>query len=438
MKTILLISYYFPPMGMGGTQRLAGFARHLPQFGWRPIVLTVKDVDYYAHDISLLKELEQVTIVRTGSLDPLRVAHVLRRWRRSARKPGDTGAIKKAVSTSRWQRWLRRCLNLVLIPDQKLLWLPFAFLGARSWLKRERVDWILTSGPPHSAHLLGWLLHRLYGVPWLADFRDGWSGGDFQAEATSLHRWLNRWLQRLVLNSATAITAVSEGLKQRLSESAPQHAPIEVITNGYEAADFASRRRAGPRDDRFDIVHVGTLGNFVDATVFLSAFQRFVQEVGLNQQSVRLWFLGADLTGELQQQVQALQLGAFVHATGYISHPEAIKRLLQADLLLYLVTGDPYPGFIPGKTFEYLAAGRPILAVCPDIEGLSIIKKSGRVRHAQPDDFDGMVLALKAFYLEFLDRKPTPSPLADVGNMVESYSRRSLTAKLVQLLERGG
>ncbi len=437
MKTILLISYYFPPLGMGGTQRLAGFARHLPQFGWRPIVLTVKDVDYYAHDASLVKGLEQTTIVRTGSLDPLRVAHMLRRWRRSGSIPDDTGATK-AVSGSRWQRWLRRWLNFVLIPDQKLLWLPFAFVRARSWLKHERVDWILTSGPPHSAHLLGWLLHRLYGVPWLADFRDGWSGGDFQPEATPLHRRLNRWLQRQVLRSATVITAVSGGLKQRLHESAPQHAPIQVITNGYEAADFPRSRRAGAQDDRFDIVHVGTLGNFVDPTLFLGAFQRFVQDGGLNEQSVRLWFIGADLTGELHQRVQALQLGAFVHATGYVSHPEAIKHLLQADLLLYLVTGDPYPGFIPGKTFEYLAASRPILAACPDIEGLSIIQKTGRVRHVQPDDFDGMVLALKAFYLEFLDRKPTPAPSAEVRNLVDSYSRKALTAQLVQLLERGG
>ncbi len=439
MKSILLISYYFPPMGMGGTQRVAGFARHLAAFGWRPLVLTVKKVAYYAYDETLREGLDTVPIIRTGSLDPLRLAYILQQWlqkrRRNRRRETAAATHAGARYGRRRLRWL---LNSLLIPDQKVLWLPFAYWRARRLLQEHKIDWILTSGPPHSAHLLGWLLHRLYGVRWLADFRDGWSGGDFQPEATPLHRWLNRRLQRRVLRSATAVTAVSEGLKQVLQASEPQHAPIEVITNGYDAGAFSNRKRRCTPDPVFDLVHVGTLGNFVDPTVFLAAFQRFIEDAGLTENEVRLWFIGADLAGTLQQHVQALKLEPFVQATGYISHPDAIKHLLQADLLLYLVTGDPYPGFIPGKTFEYLAARRPILAVCPDIEGLTILRQATHVRHTHPEDFDRIVLALKAFYLEFMNRTPVPALSPEKRDIIQTYSRKALTAKLIKLLEAGG
>ncbi len=421
-KRILLISYYFPPMGMGGTQRIAGFARYLPEFGWRPTVLTVKEVLYHAYDPSLLETVADVEILRTGSLDPLRIAQLATQWRRRAGETSQRPSMRPGVSSA-----LARVANWFLVPDNKRLWLPFARAALRRLLRREPFDAVLTSGPPHSVHLLGKWLRRKFGLPWIADFRDGWAGGDFQPEPTALHRFLNRRLERDILRHADAVVAVSRGLQQQLKQREPL-IRAEVIPNGFDPEDFAGGQP--PESDCFTLVHSGTIGNFVDPQLFLQAFKKFIEEGNLSPRQVRVRFVGADLHGQLQQRVQNLQLAPWVIVEGYQPHRIAISALQKANLLLYLITGRPHPGFIPGKTFEYLASRRPVLAVAPEIEGVEILKRHTIVRHVAPDNFDGMVLALKTYYVEFRKGK-TPRAQSNI----EKFSRKSLTSDLCRLLD---
>lgn len=417
MKRILILSYYFPPLGMGGTQRMAAFARHLPAFCWQPTVLTVKPVAYYAVDPGLLKGLEKIDIVRTASLDPLRLAALLPQ--RPIQHAGRAGASL-----------LQHIANFFLMPDNKILWLPFAFQAARKLLRDGQCAAILSSGPPHSAHLLARRLAIRFRLPWVADFRDGWVEGDFQPKSTALHRALDGALQRRVLRDSAHVTCVSEGLRQSLCASLPDHEhKFTVITNGYEEADFASPARK--HGTRFTLAHIGTIGNFVDPGLLLQAFRVFVQDAQIGPEAVRLQFVGADLTGTLGQRIAAAGLEAYVECTGYLPHSEAVACLRRADALLYLVARGASAGFVPGKTFEYLAARKPILANCPEIEGLAILNQGGQVRHVLPENLQGMTNALKALFTEYrLGEMPAP-----IRMDLTRYTRYRLTQKLAEILD---
>ena len=422
MKRILLISYYFPPLGMGGTQRLAAFARYLPEFGWQPEVLTVKDIAYFAYDPELLRGLENIPIHRTESLDPLRLLARLKRIDRHG-----SGAAGSAISGGGAGDRLRRAANLLLMPDNKIPWYPFALRRAGAILRQKPFDAILSSGPPHSTHLIAMRLAKKHRLPWIADFRDGWAGGDFQPAPTALHRKADARLQKRVLAGASHVVAVSDGLRDLLRQAAPQDTPISTITNGYDAADF---QEPVQRNERFDAVHVGTVGGFVRALNTLVAFGKFVRENGLSPNDARLHFVGADISGRLQSEIRDCDLGPYAELHGYLPHSRAVAQMRQADLLLYLVDGEPYPGFIPGKTFEYLAAQRPILAAAPGIEGVRILLEGGATRWLQPDDVDGIARALMAFYLEFAKGEA----IRPKSGFAARYERKRLTEKLARIL----
>ncbi|NOZ57292.1 MAG: glycosyltransferase family 4 protein [Calditrichaeota bacterium] len=176
MKRVLILAYYAPPLGMGGTQRVAKFCEYLPEYGWQPVLLTVKDIAYYARDKELSRSLARTRVERTESLDPQRLVALL------SRSP--TGVAN--VST-RQSRWVRLATSL-LVPDAKVGWLPFAVLRGVQLVRSLRIHAVLVTSPPHSAQLGGWLIARATGVPWMADFRDRWCAGEFQPGTTRVHR----------------------------------------------------------------------------------------------------------------------------------------------------------------------------------------------------------------------------------------------------------
>src|SRR3990172_4970802 len=186
LRKVLFIAYYFPPLGMGGTQRVAKFAKYLPEFDWQPYIVTVKNIAYYSYDETLIKDIAKVKVIRTGSFDPQRLFYILNKFKKKQ---------ASAAGLSPKKRKLNQVLNWLLIPDTKILWLPFVLFHAVKIIKRENIKHIITTSPPHSVHLAGFLLKIFFGIKWFADFRDGWISGNFQSEPTFFHRWANRRLQ---------------------------------------------------------------------------------------------------------------------------------------------------------------------------------------------------------------------------------------------------
>ena len=395
-RKVLLVAYYFPPLGMGGTQRLAKWCKYLAREGWHVSVVTVKPIIYYAHDESLLEDLGKPTIIRTGSLDPGRVFHLLR---------------KKRAPVQSTQRKRGALFYWFLIPDPRILWVPFAVWHAWREIRRKRISFIVTSGPPHSSHLVGWLLSRVTKIFWAADFRDTWLLDETTQAPTRLHRYLHRVLEKLITHKAHILTAVSTGLLQKLEQTGDRKSGTSFfLPNGYDEEDFAAPVcKAG---HRFEVAFVGSISSFVNPESLLIGFRAFVETAQLTPEEARLKFVGADLTGEMNARVAKNELQAFVTLTGYVPHAQAIAALTSADILVYSINPGTGETIVPGKTFEYLAARKPVLVIGEKIEGMQILMKHLPCRHCRFDAVDDIAAALLAFFTEFrkgvLPKAPPP------------------------------
>lgn len=418
MKNVLILAYYFPPLGMGGTQRAAKFAKYLPHFGWNPIVVTVKDVAYYAKDSTLLEDVRAVQIHRTGSLDPLRLLYLFGK--------GESAS----ASSGGGRRMFAKLLSWVLVPDARVLWLPFAFLRALRVLRTQDVACLLTTSPPHSVHLLGLLLRKMKRVKWVADFRDGWSGGNFQYEPTPLHKWLNRTCERLVLRYADEVIAVSEGLKENLAAAVLQgRGRFHTITNGFDQEDFEELPEL-QRDDRFNIVYSGALTSMAPVAGFLQAIKALVARDPAAREKLRVRFVGADLEGVAAQQVSEFGLDDIVEFLGFLPHRRSLEKVRTADLLLYPVSNEASADFVPGKTFEYMASRKRILAVGAETEGLKILQRHGSVVCLAHDDMEGMANAIhSAMAGEWTVESSSPDAAA------LAFERKRLAGRLAEILE---
>ncbi len=421
MKKVLILAYYFPPLGMGGAQRPAKFVKYLPQFGWQPIVVTVKDVAYHAHDSELLKEIAGAPLHRAGSLDPQRLLAIFFPKRQPARAPKSPGRFLRALNAlAAW----------CFIPDSKLLWLPFAILKALSLIRQQKIDCVLTTSPPHSVHLAGIFLKKISGRPLAADFRDGWSGGNFQNEPTPIHRWLNGVLEKYVLKSADAVIAVSERLTESLRKKNGQAAEkFYTITNGFDAEDFPTP--AENFNKKFTIAYCGAVSAIAPLEGFWFGLSRFLQSHPAAREKISVKLIGQILLENLEARLRELNLMEVVECVGYLSHLEALRELRRAHLLLYPIADWASADFIPGKTFEYLAAGAPVLALGPAVEGVAILQRHGTLERCAHHDAAAIAQVISKYF--DLQQRGLLQTKSTRG--LQQFERKTLAQRLAQILD---
>jgi len=399
---------------MGGTQRVAKWGKYFLRLGWEVTVLTVKPIAYYAFDDSLLDELKGARIIRTGSLDPARLLYLLRR-----KKERSVGGKEGSAS---WLYWF-------LIPDARILWLPFALWRAWREIRQQKIPFIVTSGPPHSSHFVGWILSKLTGVRWIADFRDSWWQGGLLPlpMPTALHRAINRAMEKRCASDADVVITTSERVGAALASLGQRAAgTTHFIPNGYDPEDFTDPVLT--TNSCFDVAHVGSVTGLADPRTLLEGFRLFVEAAQLSPAETQLQFIGTDITGNLATWVRENRLADYVNASGYLSHRESVKALREADLLAYLVRPSSFTAFIPGKTFEYMAAGKPVLAIGDRIEGMQLLMQHASVRHCEFEAIDAIQRALLAFYREF-HRNAVPEKKLPP----EKFSREGQAKKLAEI-----
>ncbi len=430
MRRVLLLTYYFPPSGGSGVQRILKFAKYLPEFGWQPTVLTVRPdrAAYPDLDSTLASDVpSSVKVVRTFSWDPFSVYARLRGIRRE-----DTigiGFVKDSADAARLQKfglWLRAN---VFVPDARIGWVPFAVRAGGRLLRTGEYTAILSTGPPHSVHLVGYRLHRRFNVPWIVDMRDPWSDIMYNRKLprSSFARRIDERLERRVLESARAVVTVSASVLKGLLTKAPIEVAA-VIANGYDPADVVRGVTAPRKKDEFVIAHVGTLTSLqhspalVRALVDLEHDMNFVVRfVGHVDQSIVAAYREAGLSDR-------------VTIIPYVSHPDAIAHMQAADLLAVSVGfGDYSLGIVPAKTFEYLAVGKPVLGIGLTQGDLShILSKTGGGAFFSYDDVDG----IKKYIWQQAARvrRGLPPERADAKALM-AFDRRSLTGRLARILD---
>ena len=416
-------------MGMGGTQRSAKFVKYLPQFNWEPIVITVKNVRYYAHDDSLLEEIGDPKIIRTESLDPLRISAWLNRVK----------TIEKPQPRSNTRKGLLNILNRIisgwlLIPDSKILWLPFAIYRAVKLINKNKIKIIYTTSPPHSAHLGGMAIKLMTGVKWIADFRDDWTGGESQPSPTIFHTFLNRLLEKFVLKYADRIIAMCEHLTTHLfkkSGNIKMHGKFATIMNGYDPEDFSEVLNFLP-NARFTITHCGSVSRVSDPEPFLKAMQNLFHNYPEMTNKIQVQFIGMDLFNRLDELVSNFDLKPYIKPIRYLPHNDAVKEVTRSHLLLLTIFKKTNEEIITGKFFEYLASGKPILLISSEGEVARIVRKLNRGSVVPNDDISGIEQAILNYFNKFENGELSfDRPLS-----VPQFDRKQQTRELSEIFDQ--
>ena len=432
MKTVLLIAYYFPPSGGPGGQRILKFVKYLPEFGYRPIVLTVtKDADFPARDESLFGEIPSGTqIYRSFILEPY---HLYRRITgRGSEEAIDIATLEKGMRRGFGERtasWVRaNCF----IPDARIGWLPFGVERGLEIIRRNRVDVIFTSSPPYTVSLIGMMLHMITGKPWVADFRDPWTGFLSAPQRRFAARKIDHALEGAVVRKADRITVAWQGIAQNLFGKHPEvdRSKAALISNGY---DFDPVDRPAKKNARFTTTYSGSLYGKRDPEGLVRALAQMMREDPAFKDRFLLRIVGRVGPGIAEMLRETLPK-ACLEIVPYVPHREAVAYLFRSDVLLLIVDESPEAAFIvPGKVFEYLGVRKPVLALAPQGDVARILAKTRAGVTVSGRDAAGIARALWDFY-----RRWEQNTLDDRGmdlDAIQGYSRRTQTKALAGVFD---
>ncbi|NVM04407.1 MAG: glycosyltransferase [Candidatus Helarchaeota archaeon] len=431
MKKVLILAYYYPPLGMGGVQRATKFAKYLPV--WKPIVISVKGVEYYSYDESLLKDISNIKIVRTGSLDPLRIAFIFRRIFRRKKN-----IVNRIYREGRLKRFYNTISRWIFIPDSKLLWIPFAVLKSLKIIKKENISIIFTTSPPNSSHIAGLFLKWLSKVKWVADFRDYWSPDRVINFPTPFHKFFNDFIKRKIIKNADHIIGVSLGIiDEAKGYYKKDDSDYSVIMNGFDADDFPENITK-KRDNKFYIIHSGTFNYLRNPGNFLSGLELAVIENPDLRNDALFLHIGISIDFDLKSEAEKRGIDDIIVEKGYINHKECIKLLLNGNLLLLVQSDFCSSGMIPAKIFEYLASNIPILAVVPDGEAADLIRRFNRGTICENKNIEKVKNSVLFYYNEWKKNKPEKTletPLK-IPEELKKYSRKSLANDLKNIFDK--
>jgi glycosyltransferase involved in cell wall biosynthesis len=420
MKNILIIAYYFPPMGLSGVQRTLKFAKYLPQFGWQPTILTVAPTGYYAHDLSLLEEAEAagISIVRTGSLDLNRLL---------SRK----GTIK--IPHEKIRTFLSKLSQSFFIPDNKIGWRKRAIKKAEELIQQIEFSVIFATAPPYTDFLIGRYLREKYHIPLVIDYRDAWYDNPNHFYLTPLHRLVHRWLEKRVLKSIDKIIVINRRIKELLLKRYEflRYDEVEIVPQGYDPADFSLQPKTVlPKSKKMRITYSGIFTGSQTPQYFLEALAKVFEEHSTLRGSIEACFMGA-FRDENKKYIQQYNLQDDVVILGYLDHIECIKYLLASDVLWIMIGSTKGSDMVStGKLYEYLGARKPILGCVPEgVARQTIIEAGGVI--VDPTDVDGIADAILRFYEKYRKKELKGPP----EEIVQRYDRVSLTGEVAKFME---
>ncbi|MFQ5569466.1 MAG: glycosyltransferase family 4 protein [Rhodothermales bacterium] len=436
MKRVLIISYYFPPSGGPGVQRVLKFVKYLLDYGWHPTVLTVapEHASYPDLDPTLVEEIpDSVQVIRTRSWDPYAV--YARVQGKQKEETVGVGFVKEEAAMGRTQRLARWIRANVFVPDARVGWVPFALRAAKRLIAARPFDVVYTSGPPHSTHLIGRSLKRRYGSPWVADFRDPWTDISYYNDLphTAAARRLDAGLERSVLSEADIVLSVSDGVGRLLEARAALRA-YHTLPNGYDPADIPEPCEVRQSSEkRFVMAHVGTLTSQQHAAGLVQALTQRAEADPAWRDRLEMRFVG-HVDHSILAAFQDAGLSDTLKRVPYVSHAEAIRHMQEADVLMVAVQRvEGNEGVVPAKTFEYLSLGTPVLGFGPPAGDLArVLRGTGGGAVFEHDDTEGIAAYIAGQAARAAGGLPPPRPDPAV---LRAYDRRVQTGRLAAVFD---
>ncbi|MBZ9729202.1 glycosyltransferase family 4 protein [Salegentibacter sp. JZCK2] len=427
MEKVLIITYYWPPAGGPGVQRWLKFVKYLRDFGIEPVVYIPENPNYPMLDKSFVNEIPQgITILKKPIFEPYQLAGI---FAKNQTKTISKGIIAAEKNQSLLQKSLLFIRGNLFIPDARKFWIKPSVKFLKNYLEEEGIKKIITTGPPHSLHLIGLKLKQELDLKWIADFRDPWTqiGYHRKLKLTEASKQKHENLEREVLNSADQIITTSFTTKAEFSEKTSKS--INVITNGFDGIENLEENIE--LDNKFSISHIGSLLSERNPENLWLAIAELVQDNSDFAGDLELKLAGT-ISEEVIASIKSVGLGEKLQLLGYIDHKQAIALQQKSRLLLLIeIDSEETRGIIPGKLFEYLMAKRPILAIGPekwDVE--QILKETGAGEYFQYLEKKQLKSIILANYGYYKNRESN-----FVKGDIQQYHRKNLTKKLANLLK---
>lgn len=417
MFKVLVIAYYFPPKGLSGVQRILKFVKYLPKSNWMPTVLTSDLNAYYAYDETLMKELdnEAIKIVRVGSKDV-------------------SSLIPKKGTVKMPPEWLRIVLSFIssciFLPDNKKSWARNALEKGRELLKSGDFDLIFVTGPPFSAFLTAAKLSEESGVPLALDYRDLWFGNYFAIYPTFVHKFFIKRMEYRCVKAANKIFVINRSIKEKIMQyfTFVQHTDVSIVSHGYDPEDFKNVIPHPKTHNRMILTHSGLFYEYVTPYYLLHAFKKLLIEHPDIGNNIELMFVGL-LRKSLTKLVKRLGLEAHVNITGYVSHTEAVSKILMSDVLWVMVgRARNSDAHTPSKIFEYFGTRKPIFGMVVDGAAKHIIEEYKAKYICDPYKIEEIKAMLIKMHADYIHKR---FPKAD-DEVVEKYRRDNLTDQLAK------
>ena len=455
MKKVLIITYYWPPAGGSGVQRWVKFAKYLPQNGWQPVIYTPENPELNVIDRTLEDDIpEEAVVLKRPIFEPYGI------YRRLTGKPGGAGgeaagksvqgkagaaggsevnpinAQKKSLG-QKISLWIR---GNFFIPDPRCLWIRPSVRFLRKYLREHPVDVIVSTGPPHSMHLIARKVAAETGIPWVADFRDPWTKM-FYFKHLELSPWAERKherLERSVLDGADVVVAVSPLVQEEFKEMTST--PVELITNGYDEDDFDEADKemrvseevtGSENEDCFNIVHTGLFAADGNPVVLWKVLAEIAAADGEFAAKLRIRLSGKT-DKQIIEAISEAGLRKAIVSLGYVSHDEAVREQCGASMLILPLRREPeYRATLPGKLFEYLASRRPVLGIGQTDGAMAMVLSEAHAGMTCGwDDAEGIRKEVLRCWQLFREGR-----LDDNDEDIERFSRRRLTQQMAQLFE---
>lgn len=422
MKKVLIVTYYWPPAGGPGVQRWLKFVKYLPENGIEPIVYVPKNPHYPLKDPSLMAEIPSaIKLLKKPIFEPYAVAGI---FSSKHTEMISSGIIPKEQQQGFLQKMMLFIRGNFFIPDARKYWVKPSVKFLSAYLKAHKIDTIITTGPPHSLHLIGLQLKEKVGVKWIADFRDPWTqiGYHNKLKLTKSSQKKHEDLEKEVLQKADKIITTSFTTQKEFQDKTGTS--VEVITNGYDVEQVERL----PMDKEFSLSHIGSLLSGRNPENLWKALAELIAEDIEFASDFKLKLIGA-VGAPVLESIQQWNLEKSLILEKYVSHSKALQLQRSSQLLLLIeIDTEQTKGIIPGKLFEYLVSDRPILAVGPkdaDLEKIINATNTGSFfLYSQKEE-------IKAFLKEKYERFKTDE-LKTFPLGLQQYSRKALTRKLAQ------
>ena len=422
-KKVLIVSYYWPPAGGPGVQRWLKFVKYLPQFDIEPIVVIPENATYPIVDNEWDETKESSPeLIRVPIFEPNQIFKFF-----SRKKANQISAGMLSANPGLFEKTLLYLRGNLFIPDARKYWKNKVVKTIEAYLKNNpEIDTLITTGPPHSVHLIGLALKNKTSLRWIADFRDPWT-------TISYHRYLrlskrskqkHKKLEEQVLNSCDDLIVTSPKTKSNFEKITNK--PIHLITNGY---DFDSPKLK-PNPKVFKMSYVGSLLRDRNPLLLWEVLSDLINENKDFNACFELHFYGKQ-ANNFKEIIAHYKLDSIVHFQGYVPHQEAIELMSSSQVLLLIeINSEQTSEIIPGKLFEYLGVNRPVLALGPENwsagELITALKAGSYFSYSQKDE-------LKAYLIEAFNQfKNNTLDLA--LNKSEQFHRKKLTQDLATII----